>query len=79
MDKLIIATTLFSLMLFTRCESEYQRQMSKAEHMKEMMELKMKRGVPILDSELDMLRQEIELCATVSGSKTIFLEDLYSK
>lgn len=79
MDKLLIAATLLSLMLFTRCESEYQRQMSKAESVKELIDQSKSDFEFVSSVELKQLEDQIELCATVSGSKQRFLKDLYSK
>lgn len=81
--RIVITTSLLLLMSLASCKSEYDERMEQALELKEKIVL-VERSNNLaprksLITEIEMLNEEIQFLAKISGNEELFLQELFNE
>lgn len=81
--RIVITTSLLLLMSLASCKSEYDERMEQALELKEKIVL-VERSNNLaprksLMTEIEMLNEEIQFLAKISGNEELFLQELFNE
>jgi hypothetical protein len=80
--KLLLVSLLLILLSLSSCKSEYEERLEQARELRARLSLvestNLMNEKSDLSSEVELLHQEIQFLAKVSGNEKLFLEEVYN-